>query len=172
VKVGIDVGLFLCDLAALHRDHFFVGIEFRPGPAGAARWRVRKRKLSNVMIICAEAEMFLKSWSAVGIVDVIHVYHPTPHPDRLGLPPQPLVNPQFVAECARLLRPWGTFRLITDSEPYFREAVHCFSFEQWWGVDWQFDELAQERGCFVGTPTEQDFKRKGPIFPAQFLRKG
>ena len=171
LKIGIDTGRFLCDLAARHPRHFYIGIEIRQVAVDVAQERVRRRELRNVIVVRADAEVFLSGWPTRGDVDAIHIYHPTPNPRTVGLDHQ-LINRVFVADCGRVIRAWGTLRLITDDEEYFSRAMHCFDTRTWWSIDWVYEDLARQRHSFVGSPTELDYRGRGAtIHAAHFLRR-
>jgi tRNA G46 methylase TrmB len=161
----------LCELAEAHDDSFYLGIEVRPDAAESAARLIRKKGITNALVINTEAEAFVAAWPGHSLLDAVHIYHPTPHPHLLGLSRR-LLNPAFVSECARLLAPGGLLRIITDHQKYFTEAVQGFTPDVWFETDWIFDSIAQSRGCYVGTPTELEYRRKQlPIFAAQFMRK-
>lgn len=161
----------MCELAEAHDDSFYLGIEVRPDAASKATARIRRKGLLNALVINAEAEAFVAAWPGHSLLDAVHIYHPTPHPQLLGLRRR-LLNPTFVSECARLLAPGGLLRIITDHQEYFTEALQDFTPDMWFETDWIFDRIARSRGCYVGTPTERDYRQKEvPIYAAQFMRK-
>lgn len=167
----MDVGRFLCELANLHPEYFYVGLELRPEAAAAAQDRVKNNGITNAIGVEAEAEAFIHHWPVVGVVDVVHVYHPTPHPFLLGLNHR-LVNQSFVRGCERILRAWGTLRIVTDHEKYFDHAMRVFSPKRWWTVDWVYEPIAVARSAYVGSPTELGQRKSGKtIFAAQFVRR-
>lgn len=110
LKIGIDTGVFFCELARLHPSNFYLGIEVRRVAVKVAHERAKD--LHNTVVLHADAEPFTSAWPFNATFDTIHIYHPTPDPRTVGLR-HPLLNRNFVADCARILRAWGALRLVT-----------------------------------------------------------
>lgn len=58
-------------------------------------------------------------------VDVLHIMFPDPWPKRRHHVRR-LINQKFMDSAVRVLKPGGTFRFMTDDEPYFVAAMRVF----------------------------------------------
>lgn len=117
IEVGFGKGLFLLNAASSCPDVNFVGIEVLRKYQLFTANRVAKRMLRNVRLACADARAVLHNHVVSGSVQAVHVYFPDPwwkkrhHKRRV-------FTADFVADCARILRPEGLFHIVTDVADY------------------------------------------------------
>lgn len=117
LEVGFGKGLFLVTAAQAHPEINFVGVEIVRKYQLFTATRLAKRGLDNVRVACADVRLFLPRCVAEASLQAIHVYFPDPwwkkrhHKRRV-------FTAEFVAECARVLRPGGQLYAVTDVEDY------------------------------------------------------
>ena len=117
LEVGFGKGLFLISAAQAHPEVNFAGVEIVRKYQLFAATRLAKRGLRNVRVACADVRLFLPRCVATASLQAVHVYFPDPwwkkrhHKRRV-------FTAEFVAECARVLRPGGELHAVTDVEEY------------------------------------------------------
>lgn len=114
--VGCHKGLFLVEMARLHPERNFFGIERQAERVEKTQKKIRALGLSNAAVVCAEGLEALKS-AVPACVDNIHVLFPDPWPKRRHSSRR-LVQSVFLDRCLEILKPGGLLRLVTDDENY------------------------------------------------------
>lgn len=171
LEIGISVGRFLCQMASVYHNRFFVGVELKPKSSRLAALSASRKSLKNGAIINIEAHNYIRKWVSDSSFEVIHIYFPTPYPSALHLSHR-LMSPEFVNDAFRILKPGGVLRIVTDDRDYYDELCGLFSADKWWTVNWQSLGLKIPKGYFVGTGHELTFRRKynAPIYALQMIR--
>jgi tRNA (guanine-N7-)-methyltransferase len=119
IEVGFGKGLFLLTAAQACPAVNFLGIEIARKYQLFTATRLAKRGLRNVRLVKADARQFLRDHVASSACQAIHIYFPDPwwkkrhHKRRL-------FTPEFLAQCARVLRNAGRLHIATDVEESFR----------------------------------------------------
>jgi tRNA G46 methylase TrmB len=175
LKIGVDVGVTLCRLAAHNLSSIFVGVEIKQEKAQIAFKRATALKLKNVWVVNSEAQDFISKHCPRDCFDVVHVYFPTPYPEalkQLGLDVSNLlITSEFMTEVHRTLKIGGALRIVTDVETYFRSIERYTDLSRWLHVEWRHLEIEKPSECLVGTPTEKHCRREGrAIFSMQLLK--
>ena len=117
LEIGVGKGRFVLLAAWSRRDVNFLGVEYARKYLEKAIDRVGKRGLTNVRLAHAEAFSFLRDRLPDGSLAGIHVYFPDPWPKKRHHKRR-LFRPEVVAEFARVLRPGGLLRAVTDHPDY------------------------------------------------------
>lgn len=171
LEIGISVGRFICQMASVYRNRFFVGVELKSTSSRFAASTAASRSLHNGVIINIEAHNYIRNWVSDCAFEVIHIYFPTPYPSVLNLPNR-LISSQFIEDVFRVLRPMGVLRIVTDHREYYEEICSLFSARKWWSVGWQSLGLTLPQGCLVGTGHEIAFTRvdNAEIYALQMIR--
>src|SRR5262249_23458445 len=118
LEVGFGKGLFLLTAAQQCPDINFAGIEIEKKYVLFSATRMVKRKLGNVRLAHGDARSILHERVADASLQAVHVYFPDPwwkkrhHKRRV-------FTEEFVAQCARVLKPGGKLHVVTDVEEYF-----------------------------------------------------
>ena len=116
LEVGFGGGEHLAEQAARHPEALLIGAEpFVNGVASAVR-HLHDRGLENVRLHQGDARDLLAGLPDAG-VDRAFVLFPDPWP-KARHHKRRLIEPGFIAELARVLRPGGRFRFVTDWRHY------------------------------------------------------
>lgn len=125
LEIGFGNGDALRHMAARHPEVGFVGIEVhRPGVGHLLR-AIDEEGLTNVRVIRADATEVLRERIGDGALDRVLIFFPDPWPKKRHHKRR-LIQPAFVRELARILRPGGVLHLATDWADYaehMREAL-------------------------------------------------
>lgn len=122
LEIGFGNGVSLAQMAATTPDWDFLGIEVhRPG-VGHLLLEIERQALSNVRIICADAVPILEQDLPGQSLDRVQLFFPDPWP-KLRHRKRRIVQPPFVAQIARCLRPGGHLHLATDWADYAQHML-------------------------------------------------
>ena len=155
LEIGIGKGTFLTDQAKARPDTNFFGIEY-------ARWfwryasdRLRRNGCLNARTARAEAVYFLKEFVPDSSLAVVHVYFPDPWPKQRHHKRR-LIQPPFLLEIHRVLKPAGRLQIVTDHEEYFQQIQQAVRGSPLKEVECNLSE--------VGTNFERKYRREGRKF--------
>lgn len=116
-EIGFGMGQSLVDMAAAAPDTDFIGVEVhRPG-VGRLLMAMGEQQLGNLRVYCDDAVEVLERCISDGSLDRIQIYFPDPwhkkkhHKRRL-------IQPAFVQQLRKKLKPDGVLHLATDWENY------------------------------------------------------
>ncbi|WP_455218055.1 tRNA (guanosine(46)-N7)-methyltransferase TrmB, partial [Kaarinaea lacus] len=120
LEIGFGNGRSLAQMAMAFPENDYLGIEVhRPG-VGALLLLTEELGLSNIRIICDDAEDVIKNRLADESLDRVQIFFPDPwHKKRHHK--RRLIKPAFITLVARKLKPGGLLHMATDWESY---AVH------------------------------------------------
>jgi tRNA (guanine-N7-)-methyltransferase len=117
LEIGCGNGDTLSELAGLHPDRDFIGIEVhRPG-VGRLLNTLASANLDNVRVICADAVDVLDRCVPDASLDAVLLYFPDPWPKKRHHKRR-IVQAEFAACVSGKLKPGGHFRLATDWPEY------------------------------------------------------
>jgi tRNA (guanine-N7-)-methyltransferase len=117
LEIGFGNGEALAALAVAHREEDFLGIDVhRPG-VGRLLLSCERHGLTNVRVLCRDAVECVSRQLPDASFDEVLLYFPDPWPKKRHHKRR-IVQPAFVEQVARVLKPGGTFRLATDWQPY------------------------------------------------------
>ncbi len=120
IEIGTGKGTFLLARAGERPEINFLGIEFARAYCRYAADRLRRRNLTNVRVVQAEAAAFFKICLADASVWRVHIYFPDPWPKRRHRRRR-LIQPPFAWDVRRVLRAGGQLIIITDHIGYYRQ---------------------------------------------------
>ena len=116
LEIGFGGGEHLAGQAQLHPDVLFLGAEpFQNGAASALR-HIDEMALANVRLHVGDARDIINALPDASI-DRIFIMFPDPWP-KLRHHKRRLVQPDFVADLTRVLKPGGRLRFATDWGDY------------------------------------------------------
>jgi tRNA (guanine-N7-)-methyltransferase len=133
VDLGCGNGRHILGSACGRRDMDHVGVDLLPVVLRYATRRGNQRGLTNLRFACCDGKNFVRKYLADRSVREMHIYHPQPFHDRREAWKR-LLQPEFLADVARVLEPGGQLFLQTDNEPYWeyltKTAPSFFEFEE------------------------------------------
>lgn len=122
LEIGCGNGDTLLAMASCHPERDFIGIEVHTPGVGRLLQGMEERHLSNIRMIRHDAIEVLEHMIPAASLDGVMLYFPDPwHKKRHKK--RRIVQPAFVAEMARVLKPGGVFHLATDWEDYARQML-------------------------------------------------
>jgi len=169
VEIGCGKGTFILARAAERPEINFLGIECARSYCEYTADRVRRAGLQNVrMLPCDAAEFF-----PVGIPDAslwrLHVYFPDPWPKKKHHRRR-LIQPSFMDQVRRALRPGGQLLVVTDHRSYFT-TIRSVLLEAPGFVPIAFPKMAGGEEELVGTNFEKKYIAQGrPFFAMALMR--
>ena len=134
VDFGCHRGTFLLGMAGGFPLRNFLGIERQSARVERCNARILRLGLANALAIRGEGPGALGDLLPAASVGILHVSFPDPWPKRRHAWRR-LVTGGFLAAAARVLRPDGTLRLMTDDPDYFT-GMQCLTAEGWREVAW------------------------------------
>jgi len=180
IEIGAGKGAFLVGEAEARPRTNFLAFEWAKEFALYTADRCRRRGLSNVRILCADATQFLHWRTPDGICRVIHLYFSDPWP-KARHHKRRVVQDPFLGDAHRVLEPGGELRIVTDHDGYWAWMERHF--QRWSdprrdGPRFErlpFDAARRPGGAregeLVGTNFERKYTREGRPFHAVTLRK-
>jgi tRNA (guanine-N7-)-methyltransferase len=148
LEIGFGGGEHLIHEALAHPDSGFIGIEpFVNGLAKALR-AIEERSIRTIRLYDEDAGPLI-DWMPAASLARIDLLYPDPWPKRRHWKRR-FVNRQNLDRIARVLRPGGRFRFISDIPSY---------------VDWTLVEVARHCGLEWTAETADDWRRPWPGWP-------
>lgn len=156
LEIGFGNGRSLAQMAEAFPENDYLGIEVhRPG-VGALLLLTEELGLSNIRIICDDAEDVIKNRLADESLDRVQIFFPDPwHKKRHHK--RRLIKPAFITLVARKLKPGGLLHMATDWENY---AVHM-------------TEVMKHAESFINTNQHGDYVERPDYRPlTKFEQRG
>ena len=148
LEIGFGGGEHLAALAAAHPEIGFLGVEpFINGVAKLLR-AIEDHNLGDVRILMDDARLLLKALPEGGI-ERAFVLFPDPWP-KLRHHKRRIVNPETVADLARVIRLDGELHLATDDPDYARWMLAAVLAEP--RFRWLAERAADWRGRPIDSP--------------------
>ena len=169
VDLGCGKGRMLLEMAKLHPERNFLGVEIRePLVVRADRW-VREEELRNLHYVSGNINVSVKSLLASypGTLDLVSVLMPDPwfkkrHKKRR------LLQAELLSQLALLMRPGATFFVMSDVQEAAEDMVQILE---------ESPDFTAWSGAWVDSPLELQTEREAaclsrgePIFRAVFTR--
>ena len=128
LEIGCGKGSFILGEAAANPMINYLGIEWAGEYYAYSADRIRRRGLTNVRMLHADATDFLQWRCPDAILSVIHLYFSDPWPKRKHHKNR-VVQDRFLAEAWRCLVPHGELRVVTDHDELW--AWNVEHFDRW-----------------------------------------
>jgi tRNA (guanine-N7-)-methyltransferase len=122
LDVGCGDGTFLMEMAARFPERDFVGIERLGGRVNNIARKARRRRLTNVRLLCLETGYTLSWLLPDGCAARVHLLFPDPWP-KARHAERRFVQPGNLAAIHRVLQPDGELLFKTDHAEYFESAT-------------------------------------------------
>jgi tRNA (guanine-N7-)-methyltransferase len=121
LDLGAGDGGFALAYAAQHPGVNLLAVERLLGRVRKIEKRAARGGLQNLCVLRLELGYTVRYLLPPGSVAVAHILFPDPWPKRRHWPRR-LIQPDFVRDLARALRPGGELRFTTDHAHYFETA--------------------------------------------------
>ncbi len=161
IEVGMGKGRFIMEMAALHPEINYIGIERYSSVLLRALQKREQLELPNIYFMCIDAKELAEVF-APGEVDRIYLNFSDPWPkDRHAR--RRLTSPDFMKVYDKVLRPDGLVEFKTDNQDLFTYSLEAIP-EAGWKIDaftrdlHHNEEMAQGN---VMTEYEMKFSEQG-----------
>lgn len=164
IEIGMGKGRFIMELAALHPNINYVGIERYPSVLLRGLQKRAELELNNIYFMCVDAKNLAEIY-APGEVEKIYLNFSDPWPkDRHEK--RRLTSEDFMAVYNQILRPDGVVEFKTDNRGLFDYSLEAIPGAGWKIADFTYDLHNSDMGIGnVMTEYEEKFSSKGnPIY--------
>ena len=139
VDLGCGDGSFLLEMARLHPERDFLGVERLLGRVRKVCKKLTRQHLENARVLRLESRYVIEWLLPDAAVSRVHLLCPDPWP-KARHHRRRLVQTEFLAAVRRVLAPGGEFLFMTDHEEYFRWAEDKIAaFGQFARLPWDDD---------------------------------
>jgi tRNA (guanine-N7-)-methyltransferase len=157
LEIGSGMGETTSEIAKAHPETDFVAIEVHGPGVGSLLNRIEKEQIRNLRVVRHDAVEVLERMVADGSLAAVHLFFPDPWPKKRHHKRR-LVQPAFVAELARVLKPGGLLHVATDWSDYAEHSHAVLSSEARFVAVKNYDDLCHNPLAFR-PPTK--FERRG-----------
>lgn len=171
IEVGMGKGRFIMELASLHPDINYVGIERYPSVLLRGLQKREGLELDNIFFMCVDAKNLMDIFEP-GEVQKIYLNFSDPWPkDRHAK--RRLTSEEFMEVYDKILKPDGVVEFKTDNKGLFDYSLEAIPGEVWEIKEFTYDLHQSEMGeGNVMTEYEEKFSSKGnPIYKLVAGRK-
>jgi len=157
LEIGFGNGETLAQMAARHPEHNYLGVEVHGPGVGHLLLAGARLDLGNLRLLRQDAVDLLDSGLAPASLTGVYLLFPDPWPKKRHHKRR-ILNADFVARVARVLRPGGFFHTATDWEPY---------------ALWMLEVLSASEGLFTNLAGPDQFAPRPEERPlTRFERRG
>lgn len=126
LEIGFGMGQSLVAMAAEAPGTNFIGIEVHKPGVGRLLHSMADDGVDNIRVYCHDAVEVLADCIADESLDTVQIFFPDPwHKKRHHK--RRLVQPEFIAQLTRKLKPGGILHLATDWENYAEQMMEVLS---------------------------------------------
>ena len=126
LEIGFGNGLSLAEMAEVHADMNFFGIEVHTPGVGSCLVQVKKRELSNIRVSGDDAVLVLNQQIPDASLERVQIFFPDPwHKKRHHK--RRLIQPAFVEHLIAKLKPGGQIHVATDWQNYAEHILAVLS---------------------------------------------
>jgi tRNA (guanine-N7-)-methyltransferase len=126
LEIGFGMGQSLAEMARASPNANFIGIEVHKPGVGRLLHNIAEYDINNIRVYCHDAVDILRDCIPDVSLDTLQIFFPDPwHKKRHNK--RRLIQPEFVAQLVRKLKPGGTLHLATDWEDYAQQMMFVLS---------------------------------------------
>jgi tRNA (guanine-N7-)-methyltransferase len=170
IEIGSGKGLFLLNASAAQPDRNFLGVEIAKKYARFAAYRLAQHGHTNAYVLAGYGLTLFRDLLPDHAAAAVHVYFPDPwwkerHRKRR------VIQPGFVRDVARVLRPGGVFHFWTDVEEYYDSATQVIAAQPELSGPHPVEASPAEHDMDYRTHFERRMRRNDqPVFRCYFQR--
>ena len=128
LEIGFGMGETTAAIAQAHPQYDYLAIEVHTPGVGSLLKQIGEMGLANIRIIQHDAVEVLRDMLADNALDGVHIFFPDPwHKARHNK--RRLIQPPFVAQLVRKLKPGGYIHVATDWQDYAGQVLAVLSAE-------------------------------------------
>ena len=117
LEIGFGMGESTAAIAQSHPQNDYLAIEVHTPGVGSLLKQIEEKQLSNIRIIQHDAVEVLRDMLTNQVLDGVHIFFPDPwHKARHNK--RRLIQPPFVAQLVKKLKPGAYLHVATDWEEY------------------------------------------------------
>ena len=169
IEVGSGKGLFLTNSARANPDRRYLGVEVSRKYARYAAYRFARNQCRNAKMIRGDGLKLFSDFLQTSLATAVHVYFPDPwwkerHRERR------VMQPSFVGQISRVLKPQGVLHFWTDVEEYFESTIEMIGQADLFGAPVIVDESPATHDMDYRTHFERRMRIHGhPVFRCYFI---
>lgn len=122
LEIGIGHGEFIAQMAALHPDEDFIGVEQNELRVTKTAHKSIQAQAANVRLFTDEAHRFVRFRVPAAAVHRAYILFPDPWP-KLGHRRRRLMNRGFLLDLSRAVAPGGRLVIASDTHEYAFQAL-------------------------------------------------
>jgi tRNA (guanine-N7-)-methyltransferase len=171
IEVGSGKGLFLQNVATLHPERRYLGVEVSYKYARFTAARLAKHELNNAIAVHGDGLRLFRELVSDNSLAGVHVYFPDPwwkkrHRRRRVL------NEDFLTDVARTLKPQGKLHFWTDVKEYYDVTLELIAEKIALSGPHEVSEQAAEHDLDYRTHFERRTRlNEDPVYRAQFVKE-
>ncbi|MDD5181075.1 MAG: tRNA (guanosine(46)-N7)-methyltransferase TrmB [Gallionellaceae bacterium] len=128
LEIGSGMGETTAAIAQANPQNDYLAIEVHTPGVGSLLKQIGEMNLSNIRVIQHDAVEVLRDMLADNVLDGVHIFFPDPwHKTRHNK--RRLIQPLFVAQLAKKLKPGGYIHVATDWQDYAKQVLAVLSAE-------------------------------------------
>jgi tRNA (guanine-N7-)-methyltransferase len=157
VEIGFGMGIATAQIAEVHPDTNYIGIEVHTPGIGRLLWEIERRQLKNIRIIEHDAVEVLER-AADASVSGFHIFFPDPWPKKRHHKRR-LIQKPFTETVSAKLKSGGYIYMVTDWAEYgdwslaelsavagLKNAYNGFAPPQTWRPKTKFEQKGLQKG--------------------------
>ena len=149
VDLGCGDGMFLEQIAALHPERNFLGVERLIGRVDKTARRIARRGLPNARVLRLESNYTIGWLLPAQSVSRLHLLCPDPWPKKAHWRNRVINDEEFLPGLQRVLVPGGEFFLKSDDAAYFENTLEVMTaapaFRR---LDWSGEDFTSPQSAF------------------------
>jgi tRNA (guanine-N7-)-methyltransferase len=126
LEIGFGMGVSLVEMAAAAPDSNYIGIEVHHPGVGKLLHSMQEQDVDNIRVYCHDAVEVLRDCIPDESLDLIQIFFPDPWHKRKHNKRR-LIQPPFVEQLCKKLKPDATLHLATDWEDYAQQMMDVLS---------------------------------------------
>lgn len=134
LDVGFGDGEALVTMAANHPNLDYLGVEIHEPGVGRLLLLLERAELANVRVVVHDAVEVVEHMLGDESVDAVNLFFPDPWPKKRHHKRR-IVQADFLAQCARILKTGGLMHLATDWADYAEHTRVAFAACPWFAPE-------------------------------------